>query len=202
MINSFAEASYQVPLTDLDRKLLNELLAGHGGSWKQFVDRFSGLIMQVIRQTASAHSLRLTGDDAEDLCADTFSELLQSDMAALRSFRGKCSFATYLAVITRRIVVRRLTEHRFMKALGHVKAHQAAVDFASSDAPVSRQVESRDQVDRLLTSLPQDAGQLLRMIYLEGLSYAEAAVRLGLSLNSIGPMLSRARVAAAVAQQD
>jgi len=186
-----------VPLTDHDRKLLNDLLAGHGGGWKVFVDRFSGLIQQVIRQTAHAHSLKLTGDDAEDLCAETFSELLQRDMAALRNFRGRSSFATYLAVIARRIVVRKLTEHRFLKALGHVNAHQAAVDFASSEIPASRQAEQRDQVDSLLSSLPEDASRLLRMIYLDGLSYADVAGKLGLSLNSIGPMLSRIRAQAA-----
>ena len=186
-----------MPLTDHDRKLLNDLLAGHSGGWKIFVDRFTSLILKVIRQTAHAHSLKLTGDDAEDLCAETFSELLQRDMAALRNFRGSSSFATYLAVIARRIVVRKLTEHRFMKALGHVNAHRAAVDFASSETPVPRQAEQRDQVDNLLSSLPDEASRLLRMIYLEGLSYTEVAGKLGRSLNSIGPMLSRIRAMAA-----
>lgn len=182
-----------MPLTDLDRKLLSDLLAGQSGSWKQFVDRFSGLILQVIRQTAHAHSLKLNEDDLEDLCAETFAELLVRDMAALRHFRGRASLATYLGVIARRVVVRKLTEHRFLKALGHVNAHQAAVDFASSDAPASRQAEQKEQVEHLFSKLPTESSSLLRWIYLEGLSYAEAARRLGRPLNSIGPLLARIR---------
>lgn len=182
-----------MPLTDLDRKLLSDLLAGQSGSWKLFVDRFSGLILQVIRHTAHAHSLKLNEDDLEDLCAETFTELLVRDMAALRNFRGRASLATYLGVIARRVVVRKLTEHRFLKALGHVNAHQAAVDFASSDAPASRQAEHKEQVEHLFSKLPKESASLLRWIYLEGLSYAEAARRLGRPLNSIGPLLVRIR---------
>lgn len=182
-----------MPLTDLDRKLLSDLLAGQSGSWKLFVDRFSGLILQVIRHTAHAHSLKLNEDDLEDLCAETFTELLVRDMAALRNFRGRASLATYIGVIARRVVVRKLTEHRFLKALGHVNAHQAAVDFASSDAPASRQAEHKEQVEHLFSKLPRESASLLRWIYLEGLSYAEAARRLGRPLNSIGPLLSRIR---------
>ncbi|MEY3459274.1 MAG: Sigma-24 [Planctomycetota bacterium] len=182
-----------MPLTDLDRQLLHDLLAGNPGSWRLFVDRFSGLVQQVIRQTASAHSFRLSSDDADDLCADTFAELLLRDMAALRNFRGRCSFATYLAVIARRIVVRRMTEQRFLNALGHVNAHKAAVEQAAAEAPAARQIEHRDQVEHLLKSLPEESRKLLRWIYLDGLNWQETARRLGRPLNSIGPMLSRIR---------
>ena len=70
-----------MPLTDIDRKLLNDLLTGQSGTWKLFVDRFTSLILQVIQHTAHAHSLKLNADDVEDLCADTFAELLLRDMA-------------------------------------------------------------------------------------------------------------------------
>jgi len=185
-----------VPLTNIDRKLLSDLLAGQSGTWKLFVDRFTSLIVQVIHHTAHAHSLKLNADDVEDLCADTFAELLIRDMAALRSFRGRCSLATYLGVITRRVVVRKLTQHRFLQAMGHVNAHQAAVDFASGEESSTRHVEQRDQVEKLFSRLPAEAKKVLHWAYLDGLSYQEIASRLGRPLNSIGPMLSRFRAMA------
>jgi RNA polymerase sigma-70 factor (ECF subfamily) len=188
---------FVVPLTDLDRKLLSDLLSGQSGSWRLFVDRFDSLILHVIRHTAQAHSLKLNDDDIEDLCADTFAELLLRDMAALRAFRGRCSLATYLGVIARRIVVRKLTEHRFNKALGHVSAHQAAVDFASSEAPVGRQVEQKEQVEHLFRQLPDEHRQLLTWAITEGLSYREIARRLRRPVNSIGPLIQRAKAFAA-----
>ncbi len=191
-----------MPLTDIDRKLLSDLLAGQSGTWKLFVDRFTSLILQVIQHTAHAHSLKLNADDMEDLCADTFAELLNRDMQALRNFRGRCSLATYLGVITRRIVVRKLAQHRHLQAMGHVNAHQAAVDFASMDAPVGKHVEQRDQVEKLFSKLPEEARRVLRWIYLEGVSYQQVAERLGRPLNSIGPLLSRIRGVASLTRAD
>ncbi len=184
-----------MPLTDIDRKLLNDLLAGQSGAWRLFVDRFTGLIIQVIKHTAQAHSLKLNADDIEDLCADTFAELLLRDMAALRAFRGRSSLATYLSVITRRVVVRKLTQHRYLQAMGHVNAHQAAVDYASSDSPPGRQLEQRDQIESFFLKLPQDAVSVLKWIYLDGLSYQQVAKKLGKPLNSLGPLLTRIRSA-------
>ena len=185
-----------MPLTDIDRKLLSDLLAGQSGTWKSFVDRFTSLILQVIHHSARSHSLKLNADDIEDLCADTFAELLLRDMAALRSFRGRCSLATYLGVITRRVVVRKLTQHRFLQAMGHVNAHQAAVDFASTDAPAGKQAEHKDQVENLFSRLPDEARNILKWVYLDGLSYQNVAERLGRPLNSIGPLISRIRAMA------
>jgi RNA polymerase sigma-70 factor, ECF subfamily len=182
-----------VPLTDIDRKLLNDLLAGQSGAWRLFVDRFTGLIIQVIKHTAQAHSLKLNADDIEDLCAETFAELLVRDMAALRGFRGRSSLATYLSVISRRVVVRKLTQHRYLQAMGHVNAHQAAVDFASSDIPPGRQLEQRDQIESLFSKLPQEAVNVLKWIYLDGFSYQQVAKKLGKPLNSLGPLLTRIR---------
>lgn len=184
-----------MPLTDIDRKLLSELLAGRSGSWRLFVDRFTGLFVQVIQQTAHAHSLKLSDDDVEDLCADTYAELLSRDMSVLRSFRGRCSLATYLAVIVRRIVVRKLTQHRYRQALGHVTAHRAAVDQASGESSDIRQVDARDEVESLMSRLPTELRQVAGWFYLENASYRQIAARLGRPMNSIGPMLSRIREA-------
>lgn len=191
-----------MPLTDIDRKLLNDLLAGQSDAWRLFVDRFTGLIIQVIKHTAQAHSLKLNADDIEDLCAETFAELLLRDMAALRGFRGRSSLATYLSVITRRVVVRKLTQHRYLQAMGHVNAHQAAVDYASSDTPPGRQLEQRDQIESLFSKLPQEAGNVLKWIYLEHFSYQQVAKKLGKPLNSLGPLLSRIRAAIRPAAAD
>lgn len=182
-----------MPLTNHDRKLLTDLLNGHTGAWRLFVDRFTPLIVQVIRHTAHSHSLRLNADDIEDLCADTMAELLVRDMAALRSFRGRCSLSTYLGVIARRIVVRRLAEHRYSSAMGHVNAHRAAVDFASSENTSVRQLDNRDQVESLLSKLPPESRKVATWLFLDELTYNQVSKRLGKPLNSIGPIVTRLR---------
>lgn len=174
--------------------MLTDLLNSQSGAWKLFVDRYTPLFVQVIQHTAHSHSLKLNADDTEDLCADTMTELLVRDMAALRSFRGRCSLATYLGVIVRRIVVRKLAEHRFSSAMGHINAHRAAVDSASSESSSVPQLDHRDQVESLLMKLPQESQQMAKWLFLDELTYREVAARLGRSLNSIGPLVSRLRL--------
>ena len=76
------------------------------------MDRFLGLVLHVVNHSANARSLRLSNEDREDLCSDVFLELLKDDFAVLRNFRGQSSLATYLTVVARRVVVRRLVRQK------------------------------------------------------------------------------------------
>ena len=182
-----------MPLTNHDRKLLTDLLNGQSGAWNLFVDRYTPLIVQVIQHSAHAHSLKLNAADVEDLCADTMAELLVRDMAALRNFRGRCSLATYLGVISRRIVIRKLAEQRFSSAMGHVNAHHAALDLASQENSSIRHLDHKDQIESLLSKLSPEPRQVAKWFFLDEITYREIALRLGKPLNSIGPMVSRLR---------
>ncbi|MEZ6122805.1 MAG: sigma-70 family RNA polymerase sigma factor [Planctomycetaceae bacterium] len=170
---------------------MNDLLSGSPGAWNSFVDRFSGLIVQVIRHTSHAHSLKLNQDDVDDLTADVLMVLLERDMNAIRAFRGRCSFSTYLAVVVRRVVIRKLTQRRYMQAFGHVQAHQTSL-AESGEGPV-RQVDQRDEVEHLMSQLPEALSRLMHLFYLRNWSYDRISRVVGIPRNSIGPLLARAR---------
>lgn len=53
--------------------------------------------------------------------------------------------------------------------------------------------DSLEQVHDLLTALPKNVREVVRLHYLVGLSYEEISSRMGIPVNSIGPLLSRAR---------
>lgn len=97
-----------VGLSDIDRNLLDRCLHKKPRAWEDFVDRFMGLVLHVIRHSAQSRSLRLSPEDRDDLCAEVFLAVIRNDFAVLRSFRGQSSLATYLTVVARRIVVREL----------------------------------------------------------------------------------------------
>lgn len=181
-----------MPLTEKDRILINDLLSGTAGAWNAFVDRYANLIVQVIRHTTHAHSLKLTADDIDDLTADVFTTLLDRNMGAIRGFRGRSSFATYLAVVVRRVVLRKLTQRRYLQAFGHVQAHQASMAEAVESSS-SRRVEARDEVDSLMKTLPESLRPIVRMFYLDGRTYQQISQRLSIPMNSIGPTLARAK---------
>lgn len=180
-----------MPLTEKDRKLVNDLLSGKAGAWNVFVDRYANLIVQIIRHTAHAHSLKLKQDDIDDLTADVFVTLLERNMGAIRGFRGRSSFATYLAVVIRRVVMRKLTQRRYMEAFGHVQAHQTSVNEAADGG--AKRVDAKDEVDSLMSRLPESLRAVVQAFYLDGRTYREVSRLLRVPVNSVGPMIARAR---------
>lgn len=185
-------------LTDVDRKLLRRCLADEPGSWKDFVDRFSGLFVHVIRHTAHSRSVPLTPEDEDDLLAEIFLKLLENNAQVLRKFRQKSSLAWYLTVICRRIAVKEITRRRKAQALGHVSAHQANVGQipaarSSRVQPGQKRVDDEEEIRQMLEELPPTDAAVVRQFHLEGRSYREIAAILGIAENSIGPTLSRAR---------
>jgi RNA polymerase sigma-70 factor, ECF subfamily len=177
-----------VALTDLDRSLIHRCQAREPGAWRDFVDRFSGLFLHVVQHTAHARSVPLSADDADDLCAEVFVTLLAKDFAVLRSFRGKSSLATYLAVIARRVVVREMIRRRYSEALGHVQPHHESLGHSEAD-----RIDQRELVQQMLDGLPELEAEIVRQFHLDGRSYAEISRSLKVPENSIGPTLSRAR---------
>ncbi|MEX0703261.1 MAG: sigma-70 family RNA polymerase sigma factor [Planctomycetales bacterium] len=180
-------------LTEIDRNLLRRCLAEETGAWKDFVDRFIGLFVHVIHHTAHARSVRLRPEDVDDLCAEIFIALVARNFAALRSFRGNSSLATYLAVVARRIVVREISRRKMAEALGHVHAAQSSLDQAQSQSPDLQRIDNRDEVHQLLATLSAGDAEIVRLFHLEGRSYGEISSGLGIPENTIGPVLTRAR---------
>lgn len=181
-------------LMDVDRDLLRSLLGRESGAWKEFVDRYSSVIIHVIKHTASTRSVELTAHDVDDLAADVFLSIVDSDFGVLKRFRGDSSLATYLAVIARRTVVREITRRRMAEAMGHVKSHGAVLEqFHSHGGDVSARIDNRETVQRMLDGLAETEAAIVRLFHLEGRSYREISTGLGVPENSIGPTLTRAR---------
>jgi RNA polymerase sigma-70 factor, ECF subfamily len=177
-----------VALSDIDRSLLDRCLSSKPRAWEDFVDRFMGLVVHVINHTAQCRSIRLSNADREDLAAEVFFTIIEKDMAVLRHFRGKSSLATYLTVVARRIVVRKLVERHSTVPLGDMVANAAA-----DDGQLEKRISDREEVGRLLNELRGSEAAVVRMYHLEGKTYQEISRTVGMPENSVGPMLTRAR---------
>jgi RNA polymerase sigma-70 factor (ECF subfamily) len=177
-----------VALSDIDRNLLDRCLAGKPRAWEDFVDRFTGLIIHVVNHTARSRSIMLTSADREDLVADVLLALVRDNFAVLRRFRAKSSLATYLTVIARRVVVRKLVETRGGNMLG------TGADVAgATDSAGEQRLTDREEVEQLMEHLDDSEAAVVRMYHLEGKTYQEISRTTGMPTNSVGPMLTRAR---------
>ncbi len=177
-------------LTNLDRDLLRRCLIHQPGAWNDFVDRFLGLIYHVVHHTAHLRSTPLRPEDTEDVAAEVLLKIVQNDYAVLRLFKGNSSLATYLTVIARRICVHELAERM---AAREAQPPAAAPPEVEDDRPRADGLEKLEEVEKVLAKLSGKEREVVRLHYLEGRSYEEISTQLKIPVNSIGPVLSRAR---------
>lgn len=179
-------------LTARDREILKRCLNHEPGAWNDFVDRFLGLIYHVIQHTSHLRSTPLRPEDTEDLAAEVLLAMVANDYAVLRAFRGQSSLATYLTVIARRTCVHELSRRAAAREVMPA-ADGKLLDEHFEDRSASSGLESLEEVGKLLQKLPGRDRDVVRLYYLEGRSYEEISTELNMPVNSIGPILSRAR---------
>jgi RNA polymerase sigma-70 factor, ECF subfamily len=177
-------------LTSVDRALLQRCLQHDTGAWNDFVDRFLGLIYHVIHYTSHLRSAPLTPEEVEDIAQEVLLQVVANDYAVLKQFRGKSSLATYLTVIARRICV-----HQLAKIAPTRKPLPAELKKSEEDEHPRARVglERQEEVLKLLKRLPSKEREVVRLFYLEGRSYEEISAALNMPVNTIGPVLSRAK---------
>lgn len=190
---AYDEGTDSVALSEIDRNLLQRCLERKPRAWEDFVDRFMGLIVHVINHTAQARSVRFSPEDRDDLCAEVFLTIVKDDMAVLQRFRGESSLATYLTVVARRIVVRAILDRKSAARLEGGDSQRAAEAVPDAQQPIEDRIESREEVEQLLAGLDEQEAEVVKLFHLEGKSYQEISSTVGMPVNSIGPILSRAR---------
>ncbi|MDB4476993.1 sigma-70 family RNA polymerase sigma factor [Rhodopirellula sp.] len=174
-------------LSDFDRKLLQCCLDRAPRAWQNFVDRFLGLVIHVANHVAESRGVKLDQASRDDLVAEVFLVLVADDFSVLRKFRRNCSLATYLTVISRRVIIRRLN------AGNKNMASTSSLESSVIDDVSPKRIENAEEVHKLLSQLDEREAAIVRMYHLDGKSYDEISRLTGLAVNSIGPVLTRAR---------
>jgi RNA polymerase sigma-70 factor (ECF subfamily) len=183
-----------VALTTLDRDLLKRCLHKEPGAWNDFVDRFLGLIYHVIHHTAHLRSMPLRPEDTEDLAAEVLLQIVNNDYAILRQFKGNSSLATYLTVIARRVCVHEMARRAVVRDIQPKADGIRPVEQEPDETPQAASgLEMLEEVGKLLEKLPAKERKVVRLFYIEGRGYEEIATELNIPVNSIGPILSRAK---------
>lgn len=124
----------------------------------------------------------------DDLVSEVFAVIVANNYATLRRFQRNCSLATYLSVISRRVIVRRL--FAMQEGANHVSG---PIDRLGQEDPGISRLDDADELNQLMLRLDPQEAQIVRMYHLEGMTYEQIGRAIGLSENSVGPVLTRAR---------
>ncbi len=143
-----------------------------------FQDRVFRLAYSILKDRAAA----------EDAAQETFVRIWK----ALPGFDGRAALGTWIYAITRNTCLMELRRRRPTVSFDDPdsdEAQRAAVTVATGPAADPE----RDNLIRLLETLPRNQQQAVRLFYLEDRSYDNVAEQLGMPLGTVKNLLHRAR---------
>jgi len=177
--------------------LIAALVARDRGAWTEFVERFQGLVYARVARAALEFNRHLDRAAIEDIRADVFAALIENDFASLRRFEGRSSLATWLAIIARRSCLkwmRKKTQREEHARQRIDDPRQGEIAGGGSEDILAALIQTEDslRLRTMLDRLSDGDRAVLRMFFLDGRSYAEIGLELGISANTVGPKLQRA----------
>ncbi len=153
---------------------------GDESALAELVERyFDGLMYFINRYVADMN-------EAESLASDAFFEI----MVHKKRYRAKASFKTYLYTVGRN------------KALNYLKKHKRITDISEAERKPSRDMtpeekfiysERLGELDKAISALPPDMRDAVHLVYLEELSYEEAAKVMKVEKKKIDNLIYRAK---------
>ncbi len=180
---------------DEEAALVARCAGGDETAWPTFVDAYGPLVRALAFRMLSRRLGSAPDGDVDEVVADVFLALVRRDRLLLRRFDPTYRLSTYLGVICRTEVVRLLRRRRRvpvpMEDLGHVPERDAAGPLASLER--AERDDALATLHQALSELPVRDRRLLTMRYLDGEDYRAIAAALGISPESVGQLLTRAK---------
>ena len=174
---------------------LAALKSGDENAWRQFLPQTAPIITRIV----SWSKWHFTEHTKEDI----FQRIQAALPQAIANFAGNASVHTLIRKISvyqcidevRRQVRRReifVDEDMEMQEREPPGTAEFALRIGEQFNPVQTILKREliEMVEKVLTSLSALCAEVLRLCYLEGLTYREMAARLGVSINTIGPRLA------------
>lgn len=170
-----------------DHTLIRLVLEGNTSAFDVVVRRYNTKVYSL------AYRLLNSVEDAEDVAQDTFSQAFKG----LGSFRGTSKFYTWLFRITYNLAISQRRKRKPALSLNSQTDSQGEITLPSDDASPMKNMEDEEGktlMDKALglLSLDHRAGLVLKEI--EGFSYEEIALSLGVPVGTVRSRLHRARL--------
>jgi len=176
-------------MVSADRLLVERMLRGDEEAFAMFFDaHFGPLFRFTLRRTDG------NADAAEEIVQMT----LCTAVRKLATFRGEASLLTWLVTFCRHEISAYFRKRQRIPPLLELSDDlpeiRSAIESIRAEDPLLRK-ETSALVQSVLDALPSRYGDVLEWKYIEGVSVAAIAERLGVSAKAAESMLTRARIA-------
>ncbi|HLY10879.1 MAG TPA: sigma-70 family RNA polymerase sigma factor [Planctomycetota bacterium] len=175
-----------------ERQLIDRCIRGEAGAWELLVRDYGPAVHEAARFTLRRVLGTAHDEDVENVYQGVLLGLCDKDAHRLKLFQARSSFKTWVTSVTARFALNYI---RTEKRKGSLRT--IALDAAASEVPdrdlFAGDLEDRDRVHRALEKIPPREKLILKLFYFDGLSYKAVAEILRIPVNSVSPLLIRAK---------
>ena len=175
-----------------DGDLVRRCLAGARSAWEDFALAYEEVVVRTVRHTLIRLNRRAPVEDVENIVQDIFSNLLEDSGRRLRMYSGRCSLKGWLRAVAMRRTINYVRDERRRRGRP-LDEHLLFIPEAGSSEADEAMAERIRRLEASLNQLSIRDRLVLRLYYLDGIPLKSIAVLLGVSRNTIWPMVTRAR---------
>jgi RNA polymerase sigma-70 factor (ECF subfamily) len=177
--------------------LVQGCIAGDRGSWRAIMKQYSALVAHAVRSTFLRVLKQADPNLVDDAVQSVWMALCADQCRRLRGFEGNSALSTWLTVLSTRRALDYIRSEMRKGSMRHVRLDDEDRDIVKElRAPENEEQFSMDELFVLyeaLERLPEDDRLVLKMYYLDGLSYRSIAGVLKVAPNTVSSYLLRAR---------
>ena len=139
------------------------------------------------RVLGSAHD-----DDVENVYQGVLLGLCDKDAHRLSCSRGSRAFRTWLTSVSARFALNYIRTEKRKGSLKYLALDESAAELPDRDL-LAGDADDRERLHHALEKLPSREKLILKLFYFDGLSYKSVAEVLRIPVNSVSPLLIRAK---------
>ena len=177
-----------------ERELIARCVRGEARAWERLVDAYGGAVLDAARFTLRRVLGGVKDEDADNVTQAVFAALCDKDFHRLKLFQGRSSLRTWLTSVTTRFALNYIRGEKRKGSLKYVALDDAAAELPDRErALLPGADEDRERLYAALERVPSRERLILKLFHFDGLSYKAIADVLKMPVNSISPLLTRAR---------
>jgi RNA polymerase sigma-70 factor (ECF subfamily) len=176
-----------------ERELIARCIRGEASAWDRLVDDYGPVLHDAARYTLRRVLGRVRDEDVENVVQGVLTGLCDKDAHRLKLFRGTSKFRTWLTSVTSRFALNYIRTEKRKGSLKFASLEPEAAGELPGRAAELPDGEERERLFRAMSRISPRERLILQLHYFDGLSYRGIAGLLRVPVNSVSPLLIRAR---------
>ncbi len=177
-----------------ERQLIDRCIRGESRAWQVLVEEYGPTVHDAARFTLRRVLGAAQDEDVENVYQAVLLALCDRGAHRLKLFQGRSSFRTWLTSVTGRFALNYIRTEKRKGSLKYCALDDSAGDLPSREAALfPGGSEEREMLLTALDRIPARERLLLKLFYFDGLSYKSMAKLMKIPLNSVSPLLLRAK---------